>query len=174
MLKIFIALSVFFLSFQGVSAHGAATTEKFIQGEYLLQFEYDTQGNPVAGEVNALSFELFDAENEGRVEFNRVFVTISKKDGPIVFLSNIYALDVLGIMAGRVRVVLPDEGQYEIEAQYYNNEDKLAEHTFELEVDPASPLKAEGGFKRYLWAITLIAGLAAGLLIGMREDEVKS
>lgn len=157
-----LCLSAFFVA-SPVSAHGLATQEHFLAGDKLVILEYETLGNMRAGEVTTFNFELQDVQTGKNIQFDRVFVTVNKKSGPIVFLSNIFPLDVAGVTASRARFYIPTEGPHEFEVQYFMGENKLAEHIFELTVekDPGE----KGGITAHLWIITLIGGLVAGVYI---------
>lgn len=164
---IFILIFLFAFPISRIGAHGLETTVNKLVGEYLIQLEYDTLGNISAGEATSFGFELLDPETEKTVKLNRIFVRITKKNGPIGYVGNQYALDVDGVIASRAKISLPSEGEYDFSLQFFRDDEKLAEHTFTLPVDPPYRGKDETGSTiPYLWAITLVGGLIGGIAYG--------
>ena len=169
--KTFYNLLVLLLTFTifpfNANAHGLETTESQVVGEYLVQLEYDTIGNINAGEAIRFSFELLDPDTKETIKFNRVFVRIVKKDGPLAYVGNQYALDVSGIIAANSSLILPEEGDYDFNLQFFRGEEKLIEHTFTLPVDPDwSKKNKSNGAMSYLWIMTLVGGLIGGIAYG--------
>lgn len=164
---------LFSIPFSKTGAHGLETTVSELVGKYLVQLEYDTIGNIEADEATSYSFELLDSNTKEIVNFDRVFVRIAKKEGPLAYVGNQYALNVSGIIGVRSRIVLPVEGEYEFNLQYFKGEEKLAEHTFTLPVDPPYRGNSEDGKIPYLWAITLVGGLIVGIAYGKTLNASK-
>jgi hypothetical protein len=66
-------------------------------------------------------------------------------------------------------VNLPEAGLYTVTVRFYDESDEeMASATYELTVDP--PYSERGFFaslKNYLWLLAFLAGLVAGVLIGL-------
>ncbi len=152
------------------SAHGDAIEQGKTVGTYETTLEYESIGNPLAGESTSFSFELSRAPGGESANFDRVFVTVSQKDGPVVFLANISALDVEGIKTSRARIFLPQEGDYEFKLEYYLGNTELVENTFTVPADPtyASPESSDTGFWPWLAVAALFVGLVTGSTLKKR------
>lgn len=129
-----ILLLLLFFSPVSVFAHGLATAQQQVVGDYILEFEYDTPGQVVAGELTTYNFELLKLTDQSQVPFNRVFVKFTKPTGETVFSGNLTQVDIIGRLASRANVILPEVGPYSAELNFYNNNEKLASGTFPFDV----------------------------------------
>jgi hypothetical protein len=135
------------------SAHGGQPSfEKEVNG-YLVDIGYDQIGIRPGEEV-AFDFDLFAEDGLAFAPFTAVEVHIWDPDNE-VFHETI-AND--GVNVPTIKVAFPVEGKYTLQAIYRNEEEVLADASFELPVD-----KISGSVGRGINAATYV--LAAALFV---------
>ncbi len=146
-------------------AHGQATSFSKIAGDYLVEFEYDQVGNPPAGDFIPYNFDLLDPNTKEFTEFSYAFIRFADADNKTTYVNGTIAADSFNPVNARMGVRLPEAGTYTVTARFYDAQDKeMAEAAFSLTVDP--PYESRGlsaGTARYLWILTLVVGLVAGM-----------
>lgn len=118
------------------SAHGLAASFRNTVGSNIVEFEYDTTGNVIAGELTNFGFELLaNNEKDDQVPYERVSVKFTPVGGlHPVFAANILPVDVFGRKASRVNITISESGHYTAELVFYNNGAELVRSSFPFEV----------------------------------------
>lgn len=162
-----------------VSAHGLATSKNQTVDNYLVEFEYDTTGNPAAGDFQVYNFDILDANTKEFKDFDTVFYRIEKKKSDTTFASTIAngklaVTDAFGKKSARAGLTISESGEYGIELTFYDKSDeKIVNTTFDFIVDP--PYKdTNGSFgAKKIWVWALIIGLLVGSAMTKGLEVIK-
>lgn len=117
-------------------AHGLAVTQQQIVDKYLVEFENDSTGKTVAGELTSYNFELLEKEGDHiQVPYERVSVKFTKQGaGRAEFSANLLPVSILGRKSSRANITISESGIYTADLSFYSGEALLAKANFNFEI----------------------------------------
>lgn len=164
------------------NAHGLGGSQKQIVGNYLIEFEFDGFGKVQASIPTLYTFELLDPNNTNQsLSFDRVFVRVERADGPVVFIGNLYPIEVQQLKSAQVSFPIYESGEYKAEATFYNNGQEIVRTKFDFGVAPSFKTVKEDApsvYRAYVGALMLILGIIIGMVwhkyLSRKKSDVKN
>jgi hypothetical protein len=151
------------------TAHGIATSKQAIDGQYLMEFEYEALEQIPSQEPVGYTIRLLNNQTQADIAFDYACVSI-QKDGRTVFNSHVaHAPDTEGI--GRFATTLPDPGNYVASLTFLKDGKTLTKSSFNFTAisvrnDGADTKSPFGGSRQIaLLATAMAIGLTLGLLL---------
>lgn len=130
----------FFVSLNYVSAHGTGVSLDKQVENYTVEFEYDDP-EVISEEPVSFSFRLLESTTGAGAHFGSVLVRIENKNDKSAFLTTRIAEDE--IIDGLARLTAtPLEGEYIVNLTFRDEENTIAESTFDLKVLPKTQKKS--------------------------------
>lgn len=150
------------------SAHGLATSDSQPVGNYVVEFEYNSTSNVIAGEYTLFLVYLLDAETKAGVNYDSASVRIEKENGPGVLTANLKgSRDGLGFSS--ISGTVPSAGTHKVSVSFYKEAQVLASADFDFVVDPIPSAS-----KSWVWPVAglgaLLLGFLGGRLVKLRKD----
>ncbi len=160
------------LSFTAVpaAAHGLATSDSKSVGNYVVEFEYNSTGNVVAGEYTLFLVYLLDAETKNGVNYDSAAVRIEKDNGPAALSASLKgSSDGMGFSS--ISGAIPEPGSYQASVSFYRDGKVIASSDFDFHVDAGKPAASRPWVWPVAGAVLLVAGLALGRFLKPRKIE---
>jgi hypothetical protein len=171
--KILIFFGLFLLIAPMAQAHGPVTSQSQTTGGYTVEFEYNTFGHIIAGDVTNYNVFLLDSA-KNTVDFDSAYMKISNsKGGPVLYATLKEAADIPG--SARMGGILKDGGEYTATVQFSKAGKIIGPLTYKFTVDGEAKVDIKQ-YNKYLLFIPAglgIAGLIMALALKMRHDKKK-
>lgn len=145
-------------------AHGTGASFETEQNDVLIDIGY-TPEQFVAGERVRLDLDVYDAvaADTPRLEFTNVWLRLTQQ-GRVFYSGNQLNPATTQTV---VSLTLPDAGEYELSARFYNNDTIVADGVFPLTIDSAATTDAHdiSAVEPSSWRPMVVALLSITLLL---------
>ena len=162
-MKLYFAILSLLFTASPVFAHGLVSTQRQADGQFIIEFEYNTLGNISAGDLTTYYTYLLDSNNNP-VDFDGVYFNLSKNESAPSLVAILQeSPDIPG--SARVSALLKDPGDYVAEI-HFNKDGKIAAQAkFNFTVGASGNAIPVTGSKQNL-PVIFFSGII-GLILGM-------
>lgn len=153
------------LSVDKVFAHGDATNQTQVDGNYIVEFEYDAKGPIIATEPYNFDFYLLDKNTKETIPVDSLSVIFTDQNKQTLLGANLKANSVYSAN-GRVTGTMPSEGDYSVAVSFTKEGTKIATATFNYAVVHKNTSEKNTASQPKRSLLELLASLIIGIAIG--------